>query len=206
MIALLKTARRKKLPPAWQDRFLAMLPQIREQARLACRASRAEAKEEFISEVLANTYCAYSRLVQRGREDLAYATPLALYAIRQVRCGRRVGSRLNIRDITSPYAQAAKGIVIERLDQFNKEDCQWREVLIEDRKAGPADTAAARIDVAAWFKTLACKKRMIAKALARGESTATVAQMFELSAARVSQLRRELQQSWEEFQEEPAFD
>jgi uroporphyrinogen-III synthase len=64
-------------------------------------------------------------------------------------------------------------------------------------------TAAARIDVAAWFRSLARKKRRIAQTLARGEGTGKVARMFGLTAGRVSQLRRELAESWEEFQGEP---
>jgi len=184
------------------DKFLMMLPSIREQARLAFRAAQPELKEELIAEVAANAFVAFSRLVQLGKEDVAYATPLAQYAIKQVRCGRRVGSKLNIRDVSSRHAQFAKGIVMERLDNFDPEAGEWREALVEDRHAGPAQTAAARIDVAAWFRSLARKKRRIAQTLARGEGTGKVASMFGLTAGRVSQLRRELQESWEEFQGE----
>lgn len=69
----------------------------------------------------------------------------------QVRAGRRVGAKLNIRDVSSRLGQRAKDVVVERLDQFNPDECQWREVLVEDRRAGPAETMAARIDVGDWF-------------------------------------------------------
>jgi hypothetical protein len=81
---------------------------------------------------------------------------------------------------------------------------EWKEALIEDRKAGPAETAAARIDVAHWFRSLARKKRRIAQTLARGEGTGKVASMFGLTAGRISQLRGELAESWAEFQGELA--
>ena len=152
---------------------------------------------------MANAFAAFTRLVERGKEDVARPTPLAWYAIRQVRTGRRVGAKLNIRDVTSRYAQLAKGIVVERLDKFDQQNGEWREALVEDRHAGPAETAAARIDVAAWFRSLSRKKRRVARKLARGETTGTVARMFGLSAGRVSQLRRELAKSWEVFQGEP---
>ena len=145
------------------------------------------------------------RLVERGRKDIAFASPLAGYAIRQVRSGRCVGTKLNVGDVSSRHAQRTKGITMERLDQFDCDEDEWREALIEDRRAGPAETAAARIDVAAWFRSLARKKRKIAQTLAKGEGTGKVARMFGLTAGRVSQLRRELAESWAECQGEVAI-
>ncbi len=48
----------------------------------------------------------FVRLVRRGKAGLAYPTPLADYAIRQVRAGRRVGCRQNAQDIMSPMGAA----------------------------------------------------------------------------------------------------
>jgi hypothetical protein len=184
------------------DKFLSMLPLIRQQAHHAFRAERADAQDELIAEVVANAYCTFRRLVERGKHDIVYATPLAQFAIRQVRSGRRVGAKLSVRDVTSHHVQRARGITVERLDVFDGEANEWREMLLEDRKAGPAETAAIRIDVSAWFKNLGQKKRRIARMLARGETTSTVARIFGLSAGRISQLRLELQRSWNTFQGE----
>jgi hypothetical protein len=186
---------------AKHDKFLAMLPAIREQARLAFRAYSPEAKEELIAEVVANAFCAYERLVARGKQDVAHPTPLAWYAIKQVRSGRRVGGRLSGRDIMSP---ANHRVTVEQLDQFDQQDGEWREALVEDKHAGPADTAAARIDVAAWLRSLGRKNGRIAKLLASGEGTGAVARKFGLSPGRISQLRTELQQSWLAMQGELA--
>ncbi len=128
-----------------------------------------------------------------------------MYAIKQVRAGRRVGAKLNIRDVSSTYAQRVRGFQVERLDEFDHLRSEWNEVLVEDRKAGPAETAAARIDAASWFKSLDRQKRQIAKVLSRGELTSVVARMFGLSPGRVSQLRSELKRSWEQFQGEAMF-
>jgi hypothetical protein len=187
-----------------EDKFLAILPQIKEQARVAFRAAKHEQRDELIAEVVANAFCAYARLVERGKGDVAFATPLAMFAIRQVRAGRRVGNKMNVRDITSSYCQIFKGINVERLDQWCDEDSEWKEVVVEDRYTGPAETAAARIDVAAWLRSLGKKKGRIAKALANGERTRNVAQMFGISEGRVSQMRNEFQESWNEFQGELA--
>ncbi|MCY2993878.1 MAG: hypothetical protein NTY19_39280 [Planctomycetota bacterium] len=93
------------------------------------------------------------------------------YAIKQVRDGRRVGAKLNVLDISSEYAQRLKQITVERLDLYDEQKGEWREVLIEDRHAGPAETAAARIDIGEWFDSLPKHKRRIAKTLATGETT-----------------------------------
>ena len=60
-----------------QVRFLELLPKIRRQARAAFSSADHEAREEFIAEVVANAYCAFVRLVELGKQGLAFATPLA---------------------------------------------------------------------------------------------------------------------------------
>ena len=183
------------------DRFLDMLPRICSQARRAFRQLRPEHKDELVQEVVANAYCQFVRLVRRGKASIAYATPLANFAIRQVIAGRRVANKPRLRDVLSPQARSVDGIVVERLDVFDEKQCEWRQVLVEDRHATPADVAAARIDVAAWFRSLSVRSRRIAKTLAMGETTTDVARQFQLSRPRVSQLREELKASWEKFHE-----
>jgi hypothetical protein len=183
------------------DRFLDMLPRICSQARLAFHRLRPEHKDELVQEVVVNAYCQFVRLVRRGKANVAFATPLANYAIRQVIAGRRVANKSSLRDVMSPQARSTYGIVVERLDVFDEEQCQWRQVLVEDRHAGPAEIAAARIDVAAWLHSLSPRNRRIAKILAMGETTTDLAQRLSLSRPRVSQLREELKASWEKFQQ-----
>ena len=93
-----------------------------------------------------------------------------------------------------------------RLDVFDERTGEWKETLLEDRKAGPADTAAARIDIAAWLETLPKEKRRIAALLATGETTKRTARRFRLSPGRISQLRSELKQAWEYFQAGAMFE
>ena len=126
---------------------------------------------------------AYIRLVRRGKHDLAYPTPLAQFAIRQVRDGRRVGGRLKATDILSPCASRLHGFRVERLDQRDPQTGVWNEQLVEDRRAGPAQTAAARLDLAAWLRTLSKRNRRIARALSVGETTGAVAQTIRVKPA-----------------------
>jgi len=201
MIAPLSTNTQNHQPDAAvQHQFLTMLPQIRRQAWMVFRDRRPEAREELIEEVIANAYCAFAQLVRRGKQAVAYPSPLAQYAIRQVRAGRRVGSQLNKQDLLSPYARRIQGFTIERLDRPDKSTGAWRQILVEDQHAGPAEIAAARIDVVAWLATLSRRQRRIAKALAVGASTSAVARQFGLCPARISQLRSWFRGHWEDFQ------
>ena len=186
-------------PVTQNDKFEQMLPQIQRQASLAFRGEPHERREDLIAEVVANAYVAYARLVERGKQDVIYATPLAQYAIKQVRSGRRVGSKLNVRDVSSEYAQRSKGFRVENLDRYNQRRDEWKEVVVEDRHAGPAEIAACRIDFAAWLQTLNDMQRKAAGLLAVGETTTTAAEEMGVTAGRISQLRRELKDGWERF-------
>ena len=203
MIARAKRTPRASAALAISARFLAMLPTIQEQARYAFRSEPPERRRDLIAEVVANCWVAFVRLVERGLIEIVYPTPLAAFAIKQVRDGRRVGARLNCRDVSSCYAQRAKRFTVERLDCFDEEDEAWHEVVVEDRHAGPAATAAARIDIADWFDRLPTKKRRIAATLATGETTKRTARRFNVSPGRISQMRRELHESWQSLQGEP---
>ncbi|MEX1224392.1 MAG: hypothetical protein WEA31_07580 [Pirellulales bacterium] len=181
------------------DRFLSMLPRIQRLARRAFRDCLSEQRDELVAEVVANSYCAFIRLVERDKQDVAFATPLANFAIRQVRCGRRVGAKLNVRDISSPHSQLVHDIYQVRLDRYNAKTGDWHEVLVEDRRASPADIAAVRIDFAAWLRSLPDRLRRIALFLASGETTSAAAKQFGLTPGRISQMRRELMAAWEAF-------
>src|SRR5260221_14180372 len=93
---------------AEEPNFLDMLPSIRRVANYAFRHLRRAVREDLVAEVVANAFAAFRRLVERGRAALAYPTALAWFAVRQVREGRRVGSKRNAQDVLSPYAQQRK--------------------------------------------------------------------------------------------------
>ena len=101
MIAKLKVYRELD-HRATEERFLEMLPCIRGVAQFAFRRQHRTRRPDLIAEVIANAYVAFRRLVQRGKVDLAYPSVLAWFAIRQVREGRRVGNKRNVKDVLSP--------------------------------------------------------------------------------------------------------
>lgn len=185
--------------PAWHREFLQMLPKIEDHARFVFRHLNRDRRAEAIQEIVCNAVVAYARLVKRGRAQAATWSSLARFAVAQVRSGRRVGASLNIRDVTSSYCQQRKRVHVESLHRWDQKDQEWQEMLIEDKTATPADLAATRIDFPAWLDTLSRRDRKLALTLSRGESTSRVARLFRISAARVSQIRRELFDAWRSF-------
>ena len=181
-------------------KFLELLPSIEKHARVAFRSRLPERREELVAEAVANCWAAFVRLMQRGLEHVIYAGPLAQFAIKQVRRGRRVGNKLNIRDITSRHCQVIKGVRVGSLDHYNEDAEEWKEAVVEDKHAGPAAVAATRIDFAAWLGLLPARLRKIAKLLATGESTGVTAKRYKVSSGQISQIRGELRKSWEAFQ------
>ena len=153
MIAFAKPPKAKKKPQHDDAAFEAMLPTIRRQAKHAFRAVRRELREELVAEVVANSFIAYRRLVERDKADLAYPSVLARFAIKQVRVGRRVGNNLNVRDVTSHYCQRAKGVRLQRLTGAQDHCGRWQDIVVEDKTATPADIVATRIDFADWLKS-----------------------------------------------------
>ncbi len=154
---------------------------------------------EAVQEVAANACRAYARLAELGKTDLAYPNVLARFGVAQTRDHRKVGGRLNVRDVLGKYCQTRKGVVVERLDHFDEAENAWLEILVEDRYAGPAAIAATRLDFEEWLQSLPKRLRKIATVLATSETTTATAKRFRLSPGRISQIRKELFHAWQRF-------
>jgi DNA-binding NarL/FixJ family response regulator len=103
---------------------------------------------------------------------------------------------VNGKEPLSRYGQISNDIEVER------QHGNWIETLAEDKRAAVADQVAAKIAVGAWFATLTKRMKEIAKDLAFGCSTSEVAEKHGVTAGRISQLRRTLEESWAAFQQE----
>jgi hypothetical protein len=208
MIAFAKSYPQKSAAdskPAWHAGFMALLPDIRRQVRFAFRRLVGERRDDAVQEAIANALVAYVRLYELGKTDVAYATPLATYAVKQVCDGRQVGCPLNSHDVLSLYAQRRQGFTVSRLDRPSEANDSWKEILVEDPNCTPAELAASRIDFDSWIRRLPRHKRRIASTLAKGETISEAARKFKVTPGRVSQVRRELAESWNEFQGEAAI-
>jgi hypothetical protein len=186
--------------PRWHRRFLQLLPTIVRTARYSLRHLRGEALQDALQEVIVNAFVTFVALVRRGKMDLAYGSVLGRLGAAQFKDGRRVGNSLNSADVLSPYAQRLKSLIVERLDHHEKDDENaWCEVLVEDKTAGPFDIVRTKLDFESWLQSLPRRDRKVAQFLSLGHRTADAAKKFKVSQGRVSQLRRELQESWNDF-------
>ena len=183
----------------WQERFTALLPLIARCLAAAFRKLPPELRAEAIEEGIANCCVAYYGLVERGKENLAFGSVLAKFAIRQVFAGRRVGGSLNSADVSSDYARRRQQFEVNRLDRYDPIERCWKEVLLEDSKTPILDQVCFRLDFPSWLSTLTLRDREVAECLAAGETTSGMAERCGVSLGRISQLRRRLEKSWLAF-------
>ena len=203
MIAPARSIRSRKRSPAWHAGFLAMLPAIVRHARVAFRHLNPEARADAVQEVVANTLVAYARLVELRKTALAYPSVLARYGVAQFHDGRRIGGRRNVRDVLSEHCQRRKGLAVERLDKYDEDEGVWQEAVVQDTRTAPVpDIVSFRVDFSDWLHDLPHRNRRIAESLALGHTTGEVANKIGVSSGRVSQLRREFHDAWEQFQGE----
>ena len=198
MIAIANKEPRQR-PAAWHGTFLALLPTIERSARIAFRNLRGEDHDDAVQEAVVRTCLAFRQLFLQGRASDAHPTVLARYAVAQIRAGRSVGTRMNIRDVLSHYAQRKKRFRVERLDHYESSDEVWREAIVEDPRTPVFDQVWFRIDFPLWLARLSGRDRRVAEALAVGDSTGEVAKRFGLTPGRVSQLRQAFYSSWRTF-------
>jgi len=182
--------------PGWHGPFLSLLPALERLVFHEVRGLPPTEQEEALQAAVASAAVACARLFELNKAHLVYAGPLARYGLKQYRVGRLVGGRLNTKDVGSVGCRRQRGCLLEPLDD-------WKEALTDGRRANPAELAALRVDFSDWLGTLSDRDQRLVQALAAGEGTGGAAEMFRLTAGRVSQLRRELYRSWLAFLGEP---
>ena len=187
--------KRQNNETTWQSSFVAMLPEIEQKLRLAFCRLDPDAREDAIEEGVVHSLLAYVRLVEQGRAEVATPSSLAWYSSRHVKRGRPAGGRMNGKEPLSRYGQISNDIEVEPHGN-------WIDMLVDDKRASVEDQVAAKLDVGAWFATLTKRMKETAKDLAFGCSTSEVAKKYGVSAGRISQMRRMLEESWAAFQGE----
>ena len=179
-----------------------ILPRIQTQAWKAFQGLPFDLKQELQSEVVAHCWKSFIKLFELGRHEDVPPMTLARFAIRAVRSGRRIGSSLNINDVSSDYCQNQLGIRPTSFYMIDPNGENWAESLIADQRARPDQLVMARIDFSEWLQTLKPLHRNVAEHLSLGESTHSTARIFNLTPGRISQIRRLLERSWQSFQTE----
>jgi hypothetical protein len=187
----------------WQEQFVAMLPEIERLLKIAFRNIPSEGRNDACEEGLFHCIWSYFQLYEQGRAEAATASSLVWFAMLQVRRGRVAGCRSNGREVMSRYAQIGHGFKVVPLQNHDPDDDTWVNDVVESRNTSVLDQIAIRMDFRSWLKSLGRRTRRIALDLAKGFRTSEVSRKYSLTPSRISQLRRELQASWQLYQGEP---
>lgn len=191
--------------------FLRIMPSVETHARvrshhISCPGKR----DDFVAEAVSLAYQWFTRARQQGKDLSACPAALATLAVRAVRSGRRLAGQERARDVMSPVAQARYGFKVEGLSSATAAPHQllygnphgqeavdvYEERLHSNTQTPVIDQAIFRCDFKDWMDTLPARNRQVANELMAGERTQDVARKVHLSQGRISQMRRELHESW----------
>jgi hypothetical protein len=194
--------------------FLSILPRIEVHAHIYFQGIRCpQRKNDAVQETIAISWRWFVRLVEQGKDPLSFPMALASYAARAVKYGRRLCGQVKGKDALSPLAQQRHGFVVEPLphsvastheERYSHVGGQRQQDAFEERLRDNTQTPVPeqvcfRLDFPAWLTTLTPRERRLVGEIADSERTLDLSQHFELSPARISQLRRELHNDWQRF-------
>ena len=173
---------------AYQKRFEALLPQLREAAGFAFRGLNHTDRDEAVADVCAAAWSAWHGLIKRGKNPLEVGpTGILVNAIRYVRNGRRIGHRGSGRmDPWNWKAQKRDGFRIVGLASARQEG-ELKAWVANDHRSTPADHAAFLIDFRVWLDRLPERRRQSAELLAQGFGTLEVAEQVGVTPGAISQ-------------------
>jgi hypothetical protein len=199
---------------ALQAAFLSILPRVELHAQIYFRGLKCpHRKADAVQETLAIAWKWFVRLAEKGKDPLTFPAVFASYAARAVKCGRRLCGQEKGKDVLSSLARQRHGFTLEQLpsstvtsheERFGTVNGQRKQDAFEERLRDNTLTpvpeqVAFRIDFPAWLTTLTDRERRIVREMANSERTLDISQRFEVSPARISQLRRELHDDWQKF-------
>jgi hypothetical protein len=182
-----------------QATFLAIvLPRVLSHSRVCFRGIKCPSRrEDAIQEMIGLAWTWHLRLAEKGTDATAFPTALASYAARAVRSGSRVAGQERANDVLSPVAQQRRHFFVGKLPDFETlTDHPVCEALLDNTKSPPDETVCFKLDFMAWLASLTERDRGIVEALMIGERALDVANKYRMSAARISQKRREFRQDW----------
>jgi hypothetical protein len=180
--------------------FLSILPRIELHGRVYFRHKNADAREDFVAEMVGLCWKWFVRLVERGKDPTQFVSALATFAARAVNSGRRVCGQERANDVLSPSAQKRHGFVVERLPDYSTLcGSPLDEALIENTATPVPEQVSFRLDFPAWRLTRCHRDRQMIDRMMLGERTLDLSKQFGVSTARVSQLRREFHDDWRRY-------
>jgi hypothetical protein len=160
-----------------------------------------------VAETVALAWKHFATLSKRGKKPEEFVTTPALRCSQAVKAGRRLVGCETGQDVLSPVAQVRHGVRVTRPPDLDRArdrhplPDELAEALADNTRSAVPEQAAFRLDLPRWRAFLRRRDRKILDALATGEQTAGAARRFKISPGRVSQLRREFEEGWEQFQQ-----
>jgi hypothetical protein len=185
-----------------QASFIAIvLPRVLSHGRVCFRGLKCPHRhEDAIQDMIGLAWEWHLRLAEKGKDSTRFPTALATYAARAVKSGRRLVGQEKSQDVLSPLAQQRHHFTVRRLPDFETlSNNLLTEALADNTQSPPDETVCFKLDFAAWLASLTDRDRGIAQDLMVGERTLAVAAKYGVSAARISQKRREFCHAWRAF-------
>jgi len=191
--------------------FLGILPKIERYARRFFSGIRCLSKlQDHLAEVAALAWKWFRRLAEKGKDASKFPIVLARYACRAVKSGRQLCGQSRFKDVMHPWVQCRKGFKVESLPHSSRVSLEgnvrrqrqldeFEERLADNTVTPVPDQAAFRIDFPAWLATLTARERRLIRAMAQNERTQDLSRQFQVSPARISQLRQAFHQGWTRF-------
>lgn len=189
-------------PAHEHSQFLQALPHLVHYASYRFRGLPPCDREEAVAETVAAGFQLSTGLAKRGRTEIVGKPGFLSNAVCHVLSDRHVGGSASSTDVHSRLARQRRGFHLQSF-YLPTSDASWRDLAVEDRRCGPAEMAAFKVDFETWLKGQSRRNRCIIDLLAAGEKASAIADRFGISQPRVCQLRRHLQENWLAFQGEP---
>jgi hypothetical protein len=184
-----------------QNRFLAVLPRIETHARIYFRHLKCpHQREEAVAECLALAWAWFIRLVRRGKNPEDFISVLADFAARAVSSGRRLCGQERANEVLSLIAQRRHGFTVQQLHAYDTPvGSPWKEAVQDNTQTPVVEQVIFRVEFPIWRSRRTKRDQRLIDRLLLGEHTGAVAQAFDLSPGRISQLRRQFHADWLRF-------
>jgi hypothetical protein len=171
-------------------RLEARFPELQSKARAYFADCKPEAKDESVANSLFLTWHHFVALVKSGKADDQLLTSTFYFSCRQTRSGRVMRAKKHDRSRELwDHAHKTGQAIVTGIDF---------DTYVSKRDTVP-DIVAFRIDTQAWLDSLTEIQRQRALDLAEGHATNELAKRWNVSAPAVSNVRRQLNESYERF-------
>ena len=172
-------------------------PIIRNTIPRTARPMGSEDHEELVQDATASAAEMIESMEKSGRKPLPHS--IAYYSIQRTKSGRR--SYGDIRsDVMSPGFQMDNdGAVCSMQEPVGDEEDLTVGDAIASKSEDMAGKVLRQIDWDAFLDTLDSRKRRIVEELMMGFGTGDIARLFSVSAARITQIKREIAQDIKAF-------